>query len=63
MYEWVISYDSKETLQEIKKIGFIEYEPQLDLNFIVMKSYLSKETIMNIKGVIDCYKPSIGSFH
>jgi hypothetical protein len=64
MYEWVISYETDETLEEILKIGTVEFEPIFPhLKFIIMKSYLSKETIMNIKGVTECREPWIGSFN
>lgn len=28
MNEWVVSYDTEEALEEIKKIGFILFEPK-----------------------------------
>jgi hypothetical protein len=63
MYEWLIKYENDDTLQEIKKIGLVEYEPKFkEMKFIIMKSYLSKETILNIKGVTDCLIPALGTF-
>jgi hypothetical protein len=64
MYEWVINYENAEALQEIKKTGIILFEPEFDdLKFIIMKTYLSKETIMKIKGVTECREPMIGSVY
>ena len=63
MYEWLISYEGEKTLDEIKKIGIIKYEPDFEnMNFIIMESYLSKETILKISGVTECRKPAVGSF-
>lgn len=60
MYKWIISYKDDETLNEILKIGIVEFKPEFDgLKFIMMKTYLSKETILNIKGVTECGEPMI----
>ncbi|MCP1159348.1 hypothetical protein [Bacillus infantis] len=62
MYEWIISYENDEALTEIKKTGIISYEPMFEeLKFIVMKTYLSQETILKIKGVKECRKPRTGT--
>ena len=62
MYEWLISYEGEKTLDEIKKIGLIEYEPEIEnMNFIVMRTYLNKETILSIRGVRACVKPAVGT--
>jgi hypothetical protein len=61
---WIIDYQSDETLNEIKKIGHILFEPEFpQMNFIIMKSYLSKETILQIDGVSDCREPITGKFN
>jgi hypothetical protein len=63
MNQWIISYKNDKTLNEILKIGTIEYEPKLNVNFIVMNSYLSRETILNIDGVLECREPAIGTVY
>jgi hypothetical protein len=61
MYEWIIEYENEDTLHEIKKIGYVEYENDIEeLKLIIMRSYLSKETIMNIPGVVDCNETRTG---
>jgi hypothetical protein len=61
MNEWIISYENNEALDEIKKIGIVIFEPEFEeLKFIAMKTYLSKETILEIKGVTECREPMIG---
>jgi hypothetical protein len=61
MYEWIISYENEAALEDIKKIGYIAYENDIEeLKFIIMKSYLSKETIMNIPGIVDCNEARTG---
>jgi hypothetical protein len=61
MYEWIISYKNDAALEEIKKIGYIAYENDIEeLKFIIMKSYLSKETILNIPGVTECEEARTG---
>lgn len=55
MYEWLIRYEGEAALDEIKKIGLVEYEPETEpMNIIIMKSYLSKDTILKINGVAEC---------
>jgi hypothetical protein len=63
MNQWIISYENDKTLNEILKIGTIEYEPKLNVNFIIMNSYLSRETILNIDGVLECREPAIGTVY
>jgi hypothetical protein len=63
MNQWIISYENDKTLNEILKIGTIEYEPIQNVNFIVMNSYLSRETILNINGVLECKEPYIGTVY
>ena len=64
MNRWVINYEGDTALNEIKKIGTITFEPEFDdLRFIIMKSCLSKETILKIEGVTECRKPMIGTFY
>ena len=61
MYEWVIAYEDSDALEHIKKTGIIEFEPEFpELKFIIMKTYLKKETIMDIDGVVSCDEPRSG---
>lgn len=60
MYEWIIHYESRKALEEVLKTGEVSYKPRLDVGYIVMKSYLPKETIMKIEGVTNCRTPEIG---
>ncbi|RYI30531.1 hypothetical protein EVU96_08945 [Bacillus infantis] len=62
MHEWIISYENDEALKEIKKTGIVSFEPMFEeLKFIVMKTYLSQETILKINGVIECREPMTGT--
>lgn len=61
MFEWVIAYENVDVLEQIKKTGVIEFEPEFpELKFIIMKTHLKKETIMDIAGVISCDEPRSG---
>lgn len=59
MFTWIIIYEHKRVLDEIYKIGVVKFEPKLDINYIIMDSYLDKETIMKIPGVTGCRLPEI----
>ncbi|MDT0160382.1 hypothetical protein [Bacillus sp. AG4(2022)] len=62
MNEWIISYENDEALKEIKKTGIISFEPKFEeLKFIIMKTYLSQETILKIEGVTECREQRTGT--
>jgi hypothetical protein len=62
MFEWIISYENAEALETIKKIGIIEFEPEFpELKFILMRTYLKKETIKKIPGVTECEESRTGT--
>lgn len=61
MFRWIISYEDEETLDEILKTGVVIYRPKLDVNYIVMDSYLDDVTIKKIKGVKSCREPVMGT--
>jgi len=64
MYEWIIRYKDDKALHEIKKTGEIVFEPEFeDLKFIIIKSYIDKDTILKIKGVTECREPMIGTVY
>lgn len=61
MYRWIISYENELALDEILKTGVVFFEPKLDVKFIIMDSYLNRDTIMKINGVTECREPMMGT--
>lgn len=59
MYEWVIKYEDEEAFDELMKTGEMVFVSDI-INIVIIKSYLSSDTIMKIKGVTDCNEARIG---
>lgn len=53
MYEWVITYKDEDSFDELMKTGEMVFVSGI-INLVIIKSYLSSDAIMKIKGVIEC---------
>ena len=64
MQKWVVKFDDMETVDILEQMGIISYKPLFynELKFVFIKTDMTEEEVLKIKGVLNCRKPWIGTF-
>lgn len=63
MKKWVVKFKDLETIKVLEDMGILSYKPSLheDLKFVFIKTDMSQEEILNIKGIESCRPEAKGT--
>ncbi|RYI30548.1 hypothetical protein EVU96_09030 [Bacillus infantis] len=62
MQKWVVDYEDINTVKHLESLGLLSYVPMFheELKFVFIKTDMTKEQIMKIKGITNARKEYIG---